>query len=100
MTKTKMPQARGGGEANMWGAAAASCWRDAVKIIEAIATKKHASGPDILTREAESVKLYSAMIVLSKLTKMNQITNQRKNNKNIIKLERSRGSRKSRSAAT
>jgi hypothetical protein len=94
-----MPQARGGGEAGMWCAAAASCWRDGVKITGAIAPKNHAPGRDILNRETESVKLYSAMIVLSKLTNKSQITNQGRNNKNIIKLERSGGSRKNGSVA-
>jgi hypothetical protein len=30
MTKTKVPQARCGGEASIGGAAAAGCWRDSV----------------------------------------------------------------------
>jgi hypothetical protein len=71
-----MPQAGGCGKAGMGGTAAAGCWRDRVHITGTIAAKNHTPGRDILNRKTKSVNLYSAMIVLSKLTNRNQITNQ------------------------
>ena len=56
-----------------WGAAKAVGWRDGVKIAGAIAAKNLASGRKILDRKNKSVKLYGAVIILSKLTNGNQI---------------------------
>jgi len=73
MTETEMPQTGGDGETGV-GCCRAGGWRNGVKIAGAIAAKNLASGRKILDRKTKSVKLYGAVIILSKLTNENQIT--------------------------
>ena len=73
MTETEMPQTGGDGETGV-GCCRVVGWRDGVKIAGAIATKNLTSGRKILDRKTKSVKLYGAVIVLSKLMNRNQIT--------------------------
>ena len=73
MTETEMPQTGGDGETGV-GCCRAGGWSYGVKIAGAIAAKNHASGRKILDRKTKSVKLYGTVIVLSKLTNINQIT--------------------------
>ena len=74
MTKMKMPQTGGDGKVGV-GRCKAGCWRHGVKIVGAIAAKNHVSSRKVLDKKTKSVKLYGAVIVLSKLTNKNQITN-------------------------
>jgi len=74
MTETEIPQTGGDGETDV-GCCRAGGWRNGVKIAGAIAAKNLASGRKILDRETKSVKLYGAVIIFSKLTNGNQITN-------------------------
>jgi len=74
MTETEMPQTGGDGETGV-GCCRAGGWRNGVKIAGAIAMKNLVSGRKILDRETKSVKLYGAVIIFSKLTNGNQITN-------------------------
>ena len=73
MTEMEMPQTGGDGETGV-GCCRAGGWRNGVKIAGAIAAKNLASGRKILDRETKNVKLYGAVIILSKLTNGNQIT--------------------------
>ena len=69
----EMPQTGGDGETGM-GRCRAGGWSYGVKIIGAIAAKNHSSGQKILNRKTKSIKLYGVVIILSKLTNGNQIT--------------------------